>query len=233
MDKNATPAGNFDLVTKHGLPAQTRWVDFSAYGMALKIGIYSDKKVLVMEGGDAHHEKVAQLGFAKHGEDWIQPEHRFLPQEFISVFPDAVVTRGAHTAQILLDRSETAFVFVGDAPSVRSAMINRIQQKLQPEIWFAHFDALDHDVHGFGSTPEEAVTVVVAGWKELAERENLDEGMIAEYRESISVNRAELGKSYAKGVGDSLWYAERLNGADARFDAIVTDQASPSVPGPR
>lgn len=84
----------------------------------------------------------------------------------------------------------------------------------------------DHDVHVFGTSPVEAMKALLAAWSELAPRERMDADLISRYGDSISVNKAEIGKGYAKGIGDSGWHSEGFNGSDPIFEDLF-EPASP------
>jgi hypothetical protein len=95
-----------DLAAKYGLPEKTRWVDFSAYDMSLKLCVFKDGKALVMERGDAHPEIVEALGFVKIGNDWIREDFSYEPRQFMAVAPEAVVTRDMPINDMLIERDE-------------------------------------------------------------------------------------------------------------------------------
>lgn len=215
-----------------GMSKVQRWMDFAAYGMALKIAVHKDGKLLVMENGEKHSDKLAKLGFAKFGDDWATTEIAFVPRAFTAVFPEAKLARDWRADDIVLDKSSEAMPGSPENFVMRS-LTKRIAREIRKEpektagvkIWFAEAALGDHTVHGFGLTPERAMQTLVDSWTAHAGRENEDVSLIARYRDSIAVNPAQLDKGFAKGMGDSHWYQGGLSGTDERFDEILAKVA--------
>ncbi|MBY3433174.1 hypothetical protein HFN89_03125 [Rhizobium laguerreae] len=96
----------------------------------------------------------------------------------------------------------------------------------KPTLWFASVDTGYHQVHAFGITPEAAVKALAETWAEHAEPEGVDVGLLGHYRDSIEVAPVTLGRGYAKGTGDRLWYTGVLGGDDVRFDEFLPPPTS-------
>jgi hypothetical protein len=185
---------------KYGLADRTRWIDFSAYGMSLKLCVFRDAMALVMEGGDAHPDIVKALGFVKIGDDWIRENPHFRPIEFRAIAPEAVIDGHKPTRDVLIDR----------------------RGSYRPVIdWFATFEIGGNEVQAFGATPEAAVKALADAWIGLADTERVDPGLLGKYRGGIAVVPFVSVKRYAKGIGDRLWYTGGMSGDDARFDALI------------
>lgn len=189
-----------DLVSILGAQETTRWMDFSAYGMALKRYAYADATLLVMEGGSTNPEIVKALGFVRIGDEWIRENTQFRPIEFRAIAPEAVLNPQMPTRDVLVDRSD----------SYRPATH-----------WFASFETGGNEVQAFGANPEAAVQALSDAWLELAKNERVDPGLLVKFRDGISVVPFVSGKGYAKGIGDSNWYQGGLRGDDDRFDDVL------------
>jgi hypothetical protein len=174
-----------DLASILGAQETTRWMDFSAYGMALKRYAYADATLLVMEGGSTNPEIVKALGFVRIGDDWIRENTQFRPIEFRAVAPEAILDPQMPTRDVLVDRS-------GSYRPVTH--------------WFASFETGGNEVQAFGANPEAAVQALSDAWHDLAKTERVDPGLLGEFRSGISVVSFVSGKGYAKGVGDRNWY---------------------------
>ncbi|MCV9964924.1 hypothetical protein OIU34_23810 [Pararhizobium sp. BT-229] len=215
-----------DFAKKFGVPTHVRWMNLDAYDMKLRLAVYKDGRALVMEGGDAKPAELAKLGFERVGDEWMNPDYSFQPGDYRNVFEDAKVDRTVPTMEIILDRTADAIPTLRPAnPSLRDRVIAAAKERVSappqtPAIWFANADLGDHDVHAFGTSPVEAMKALLAAWSELAARERVDVDLISRYRDSISVNKAEIGKGYAKGIGDSGWYSEGFNGSDPIFEDL-------------
>ncbi|MDW9481290.1 hypothetical protein GOB57_21835 [Sinorhizobium meliloti] len=232
------------LATHLGTPERVRWVNFDAYEMKLKMAVYKDGSVLVAENGEPHSSQLAALGFRKLGEEWIRPDARFVPRDFIALFPDARVEKDVVVNDVFLDRRTLGKPFPVDAEARRSLdqFARRIVSQMAKEpaklpdvqVWFAEALLYDHTVQAFGVTPEQAMAALVEAWTIHAHIEGERVSLLVEFRDCITVNPAELGKGFAKGVGDNFWYRDGYNGADQRFDEILAKVPSASAtPGMR
>jgi hypothetical protein len=224
------------------VPEQMRWVDLSAHGMAWKMAYHRDGTVLVVQGGDVESEALASLGFTRIGDEWMSAEVGFSPRAVVALFPEGKVVK-MPTHEILLDRRDS------DKPSlpaqstpmarlnadfnqkVAAAVASAPDAKLAPvpKFWFANSGLLDQQVHGFGYSPEGAMSALVTAWKGLAERERLDPSILLQYRDDITVSVIGIGEGYAKGIGDMGWYDEVIMGSAERFSPVLEELAS--VPG--
>ena len=208
-----------------------RWMNLDAYDMKLRLAVYRDGRALVMEGGDSNAAELAKLGFEKVGGEWMNPDYSFQPGDYRNVFENATVDRTVPTMEIILDRTADAIPTLRPAsPSLRDRVIATAKERVSappqtPAIWFANADLGDHDIHAFGTSPVEAMKALIAAWNELAARERVDVDLISRYRDGISVNKAEIGKGYAKGIGDSGWYIEGFNGSDPIFEDLFEPTA--------
>ena len=219
-------------ITKR-LPEQIRWVNLDAYGVKLRLAAYKVGYMLVAENGEAHPDKMAELGFLKIGNDWAKPEVSFAPRDFKRLFPEMTVVT-TPSQDVILDRLSLE---LPDEARIKpaSAISKRIVEKTQGttielprvKVWFAQAELGDHTVQAFGASPEEAMRALVDTWMDQAKRENEDASLLSRYRDSVTVSPAETGRGYAKGMGDSGWYKGLLSGADERFDEIVA--AVPTV----
>lgn len=231
---NAMPSTS--LADRFHIPKNQRWVNFEAYEMKLKLAVYKDGYMLVVENGDPHSSKLAELGFRKIGDEWASFDIFFLPSEFIETFPEATLTRGMLAEDIVVDRTSIAMPPKADVSKSKRSISERIASAAKEaptavpglKVWFADVDLGDHTIHGFGSSPEQAMRSLVEVWSRHAAREHANVSLLTEYRGSISVNPAELGQGYAIGIGDSGWYQGGYNGSDERFDDILANVPSTS-----
>lgn len=237
-DKSAQPS----ITEMLHMPKEQRWMDLSAYSMALKLAIYKDGNAIVVEYGDRAPDALTKLGFGNVDGEWISANIGFLPREVQEALPDAKV-RLTPTYEVVLDRRDRTLpetLPIVDAQLAKRgvkfnqrvvaavASAPKAELTAHPTFWFAAADLLDQDVHGFGSSPEVAMSALVSAWKDIATRECLHAEMLSTYRDSISVVAAEMGKGYAKGIGDKGWYKEALMGSDERFDGILEELSRPA-----
>nr|WP_250807417.1 hypothetical protein [Neorhizobium tomejilense] len=218
------------------VPKEMRWMDLSAHSMSLRLAIYKNGSALVVEGGDREPEALGRLGFTKFDGEWISTNVAFLPRQVVAVLTNAKVEKDKPTSEIVLNRTEQ--LLPEGLPSFDTKFNQRVASVVaanpdtrftsNPSIWFAEADLGDYDVHAFGASPEAAVSALVSAWSELAAREQADVEMLSSYRDSISVNPVEMGKGYAKGIGDKGWYKDGFNGSDERFDAILDVMPTPA-----
>ncbi|MCS4089827.1 hypothetical protein [Rhizobium sp. BK176] len=117
-----------DLAVKYGLGETTRWVDFSPYGMSMKLCVFKDAKALVMENGDKHPEIVEALGFVKVGGEWIREDVSMQPREFIKIATDAVMKREMPINDMLIERDEFVLPLFTDETALarKSAFSSRV-----------------------------------------------------------------------------------------------------------
>jgi hypothetical protein len=230
------------LAQSMGIPETIRWMDLSAYSMSLKLAIYKNGSGLVIQGGDRQSDAITKLGFRKVDGEWVSGETALDARKTISVLPDANVGV-AQAYEMLLDRREQlAPEKVPSADPVLLSVYGRtFGEKVaaavasspsaplvqHPKFYFAVADISGFDAHGFGATPEAAMQSLVASWSALESREDGNISDLSEFRESISVRSAEMGKGYAKGVGDTGWYKDVILGSDERFDATFEEYSRP------
>ncbi len=226
------------LAKRFGIPESIRWMTLDAYDMKIKLAVYKDGKALVVENGEPHADALSQLGFQKAGDEWLSYEISFTPHDYKSVFPDARAVKDVPIEEVVVDRSSASLpvtpkeedrrAFNGLSKRIASAARDTPSKLPQLQVWFAEVIIGDHTVHAFGITPEQAMRVLAATWTSHAARENTDVSLLVRYRDSISVNSAEVGQGFAIGMGDAHWYKGGYNGSDQRFDGILAEVPSAS-----
>jgi hypothetical protein len=228
------------------VPEEMRWIDLSAHGMSWKMAYHRDGSVLVVQGGDSAADALESLGFTRMDGEWMSSEVGFSPRAVLNRFPEGKVVK-MPTYEILLDRRDRDMPALPAQRGPLARLNENFNQKVAaavasapdaelaivPKFWFAKAELLDQDVHGFGSSPEVAMSALVAAWNGLAERERLDPSILSEYREDITVSAVAMGKGYAKGIGDSGWYDEVIIGSDERFATVLDGLASAPAATPR
>ena len=228
---NANPSSS-SISQRFGTPESIRWVKLDAYDMKLKLAVYKDGKALVIENGHRHPGALIQLGFQKVGDEWLSYETSFTPHEYKSVFPAAMAAKDVPIDEVVIDRSSVSLpltakeedrrAFGGLSKRIVSAVRESPSKLPQLQVWFAEACIGDHTIQAFGLTPEQAMRVLAETWTAHAARENADVSLLVRYRDSISVNPAELGQGFAMGMADSHWYKGGYNGSDQRFDEILS-----------
>ena len=228
MSNTALPTET--LAHRLGVPETFRWLDLSAYGMKLKLAVYRQGRMLVMEGGEKHADKMLALGFRKVGDEWAMSDTELFPRKylsFMSILPDASIVRYMQAEKMVIDRSSSEMPGLAEASAV-NALVEKIvaaakKSREMPyiQLWIAEAVLGDHTVQALGTDPEHAMRSLVDIWSDHAALEGEDPELIVRFRDSVTVNPAQIGKGYAKGVADNLWYRGGYNGADARFDDIL------------
>lgn len=93
-------------------------------------------------------------------------------------------------------------------------------------IFVAKFESPSTEQLAFGSTPEEAMEAMVKLWiNDYCPKTKAEPDYLHQYREEITVAKADLGKGYLIGSFDDLWFDESLNGDDPRFDDVFQKYA--------
>lgn len=99
-----------------GMPAIfPRWIDMSAYGMALKLACDDDHRWLSLEGGDLNVDLALRLGFAREKHGWVINNLAVDTRKFMTVAPQSVLR-----------------------PSVREAMLDTSRMTQQPVFKAVH-----------------------------------------------------------------------------------------------
>lgn len=98
------------------------------------------------------------------------------------------------------------------------------------EIFIAELETRNSRPQGYGASPEEAVAALYERWKtDFAPQSGANAELPAEYRDSLDVFAAELGKGYVHGVTDTFAREVVANGREERFDAIFANSPAPKI----
>jgi hypothetical protein len=227
------------IAEKLGYKSEIRTLNLSAYNMKLKLAIYMDGALNIIEGGHHNPSKMTEIGFHLIEGEWVSMG-AINPGKIAPIFDQASVERRPFH-EILIDRTDRKMPeSANDIPmthkdrvhansinaTVAKAVADASGAKLTeaPAVWFANADFEGYDVQGFGSTPDEAMKALIDTWSDVVARDWANVEDLVNNRDIITVSRVELGKGLCTVLLDGKEHSMNMGyrGDDSMFDDIIS-----------